>query len=348
MRSIWDRNGANSAYPVALQIAGSRFPFLTETSMKTRTITMLAAMLALPTFAGEPVADKNPVAEAPAPDAFALARRPITNPTLFDLALPRTNIHPIFMHQSLPDKVSTLLGELPVGGDFQLYAIQAEYAFNEKISLVAVKDGFIDFNPDSTFTSDEGWANLGAGLKYAFYRNPETGFALSGTATVELPTGDDQVWQGEGDGAVNVILNGLKMAGRWQFASSMGLHVPFDDSDSTIGFGSAHVSYAVTDKFMPLLEINWFHTLDEGNGEIRFPSQVGGLVPAVATIEGGDLINLGSANGGDNADIVTVAAGFRYLLTEKVELGCAFEVPLTDSEDNLMEYRITADLVWKF
>ena len=315
--------------------------------MNTRILALLAASMALPAFAGTTPAAKNPV-PPPTEDPWASARRPITNPTLFDIALARTNIHPIVMTQSIPDKVNTILGDLPAGGDFQLYALQAEYAFNERLSLVAVKDGYIDFNGEGIFSSDEGFANLGAGLKYVILLKPESGYAMSGTATVEIPTGDDEVWQGEGDGAVNLILNNLKLAGPVQLASSIGLHLPFADSDSTIGFFSGHVSYAVTDKFMPLVELNWYHVLNSGDGGSRFPAQVGGAVPAVATFEGGDLVNLGAANGDDNADIVTVAAGFRYLLTDSIELGAAFEIPLTTEEDNLMEYRITADLVWKF
>lgn len=314
--------------------------------MKNRTLVLLAALIAAPAYAGE--STPPPATPPPASDPFALARRPITNPTLFDLAIPRTNIHPIFMYQSLPDKVATTLGELPVGGDFQVYAVQAEYAFNDKISLVATKDGYIDFNPDSTLTADEGFANIAAGLKYVLYSNLESGYAMSGTATVELPLGDSEVWQGEGDGAINLILNNLKMAGDWQLASSIGARIPFSDSDSTIGFASAHVSYAVTEKFMPLLELNWFHVFDDGAGESRFPTQAGGAVPAVAQFEGGDLINLGASNASANADIVTAAAGFRYLLTDSVELGAAFELPLTNDQENLMEYRITADLLWKF
>ncbi|MFM7180931.1 MAG: hypothetical protein ACKO2G_05650 [Verrucomicrobiales bacterium] len=315
--------------------------------MNTNSLAILATLLAIPAFAGEPASGKTPVPPPPPSDPFALARRPITNPTLFDLAIPRTNIHPIFMYQSLPDKVSTTLGELPVGGDFQVYAIQAEYAFNDKLSLVATKDGYIDFNPDATFATDEGFANTAAGLKYVLLARPEAGYAMSGTATVEVPLGDSEVWQGEGDGAINIILNNLKMAGDWQFANSIGARIPFSDGDSTIGFGSAHLSYALTEKFMPLVEVNWFHVLDDESGESRFSNQVGRAVPAVAQFEGGDLVNLGSSHATDNADIVTVAAGFCYILTDSIELGAAFELPLTNDLDNLMEYRITADLVWK-
>lgn len=80
---------------------------------------------------------------APTSDGFAKARRPITNPTLFDLALPTTNIHPLFLSHRLPNTVSP---GVPLGGDVQLYALQFEIAFNERLSLVATKDGYVDFN----------------------------------------------------------------------------------------------------------------------------------------------------------------------------------------------------------
>lgn len=57
--------------------------------------------------------------ESRAADAFADARRPISNPTLFDLALPTTNVHPIFLHHRLPDRISTTGADLALGGDVQ-------------------------------------------------------------------------------------------------------------------------------------------------------------------------------------------------------------------------------------
>jgi hypothetical protein len=49
--------------------------------------------------------------------------RPITSPTLFDLAVPRNKAHAIFMHQYHPDQLRMTLGDLDVGGDLQLYAL---------------------------------------------------------------------------------------------------------------------------------------------------------------------------------------------------------------------------------
>lgn len=283
-------------------------------------------------------------------DAFATAIRPISNPTLFDLALPRTNAHAIFMHQQLPSRAAIAGGgSVPLNGDMQLYALQLEYAFNERLSLVATKDGYVNFNPDATLSEEDGFANLAAGLKYAFILDRENGFALSGTTTIEVPTGSESITQGSGDGAVNLILNTLKMTDGWQFAAGAGLHIPFDnDEEAMTSFISTHVSYEVCDYFIPLIELNWYHVIDEGDGGSRYKDQVGGGVPGVIGFEGGDLLNWGAANAKDNGDIVTLAAGFRSRLKDNVHLGVAYEIPLTDEEENLMENRLTVDLVWYF
>lgn len=283
-------------------------------------------------------------------DAFDDARRPMSNPTLFDLALPRTNAHAIVIHQTMPDRVAILGGgTVPLGGDFQLYALQLEYAFNERLSFVATKDGYVDFNPDATMSSQEGFANLAAGVKYAMIYDPAAGLAVSGTATVEIPTGSSDITQGNGDGALNLIMTGLKMSGDWQFAGAAGLHVPFDgDEESFTSFVSTHVSYEVCKQFIPLIELNWYHVINEGDGGNRYGAHAGGAVPGVIGFEGGDLLNWGASNAKDNADIVTLAMGFRSMLTDNVHLGLAYEIPLTDEQDNLMEERWTVDLIWYF
>ncbi|MGA0846850.1 MAG: hypothetical protein ACO3RV_09930, partial [Luteolibacter sp.] len=121
-------------------------------------------------------------------DAFAQARRPISNPTLFDLALPGTNLHPIYIHHRLPDRITLAGGaEAPLGGEVEVYALQFEFAVNERMSIVATKDGYIDMDFDQTLQDKNGFANLGAGLKYAFILDPATRTALSGTMTLELP-----------------------------------------------------------------------------------------------------------------------------------------------------------------
>jgi hypothetical protein len=292
-------------------------------------------------FAGEIT---PPVTPAPEPTGFENARRPISNPTLFDLALPTTNVHPIYIHHGLPDRVSLGGGgTVPLGGDVDVYALQFEYALSDRLSIVATKDGYVDMNPDATLGSTDGFANLGAGLKYAFILDPASGTALSGTATFELPTGDDDVFQGEGDGAINLIASGLKLIDAWQFAGAVGAQIPFSNEQSTSTFVSAHASYEVSKWFIPLVELNWFHVLDSGDGGNLFPP-----VSNIVGFEGNDFFNLGAANAHENRDLVTAAIGFRSRITDTVDVGAAYEIPLTSDEDGLWDDRITIDLVWTF
>lgn len=291
------------------------------------------------------------VTESPASTGgFANARRPISNPTLFDLALPTTNIHPIVIYQRLPDFVNSTIGALPMGGDVQIYALQFEIALDERLSIVATKDGYVDINPDTKplWSNESGFVNLAAGLKYAFIYDPASSTALSGTATFELPTGNHEVFQGEGDGAVNLILSGLKLWDDFQAAAAAGLHLPFDGQMATTSFVSAHASYEVSPWIIPLVELNWHHVLEAGNGRANFFNQAGGAVPVVAAFEGMDLLNFGSSNASRNRDFVTAALGFRSRLSDDIDAGLAYEVPLASKGDGIMEDRITLDLVWTF
>lgn len=293
------------------------------------------------------------VPEKPANGAFEDAVRPMTNTTLFDLALPTTNLRPIFMHHTLPDQVSVGpggAGRLPMGGDVQIYALQFEIALSERLSIVATKDGYVDINPGDTaiWSEQSGFANIGAGLKYAFIYDPENEFVLSGSATFELPTGNDDVFQGQGDGVLNLIVSGLKIWDDFQLAGGAGLRLAMDDTQATSSFVSAHASYKVHDWFIPLVELNWHHVLEPGNGTAAFNSQAGGGVPGAAAFEGSDLLNFGSANAGSNRDLVTAAVGFRSQITDAIQVGAAYEVPLTDEEDSIIENRLTLDLIYRF
>lgn len=297
------------------------------------------------TVAPEPAA---PILETTS--GFDKARRPITNPTLFDLALPTTNLHPIVMYHNLPNYVNTTIGAVPMGGHVEVYALQAELALNERFSLVATKDGYVRVNPDTTplWSKESGFANIAAGAKYAFIYDPANAFALSGTATIEVPTGNHDVFQGEGDGAVNLIVSTVKVWDRLQIAAGAGAHFEFSSQLSDSSFVSAHASYEVVPWFIPLVEVNWFHVLSTGDGQPNFFKQAGGAVPAVATFEGNDLLNFGASNASVNRDLVTAAIGFRSRLCASADLGLAYEIPLTDQNDSIIKDRWTLDLVWRF
>jgi hypothetical protein len=292
-------------------------------------------------LAGTVVTDTSAPAPTASSDGFAQARRPISNPTLFDLALPTTNIHPIFIYHALPDNINTTAGNLPLGGDVEVYALQFEIAVNERLSIVATKDGYVDMNPDSTLTNESGFANIGAGLKYAFVLDPVSRTAVSGTAVIEMPTGNSDVFQGEGDGSMNLLVSGLKLVDQWQFAGAAGAQIAFNSEQSSSSFVSAHASYEVCKLFTPLVELNWFHVLDAGDGGTT-------AVSPIAEFEGNDFFNFGAQNAHENRDLVTVAAGFRSRIMDNVDVGAAYEIPLTSDEDSIFEQRVTVDMIWKF
>lgn len=225
-----------------------------------------------------------------------------------------------------------------------------KWALTERFSLVATKDGYIDFNAgnQALWSTEEGFANLAGGVKYAFIYDPVNALAVSGTATFEFPTGNHSVFQGEGEVTMNLILSALKMWDDLQVAAGGGFSLPFDGQLSTRSFVSAHVSYEVVPWFIPLAEINWHHVIEPGNGRPNYFDQAGGLVPVVATFEGSDLLNFGAVNASQNRDLVTAAIGFRSRLCESVDLGFAYEIPLTDESDGIIDDRFTVDLVWRF
>lgn len=312
---------------------------------------MAATCITLQLQAGEQLPSTSPMPASPSSGSiFDHAQRPISNPTLFDLPLARTQVHAIYMHHRFPNQLRLAGGgNVPVGGEANIFALQLEYAINDEFSIVAAKDGYADVNFDNTLSDGNGFANLAAGARWVFHRNEQTGYAAAITGLIELPTGNRDIFQGEGDGALNLIFSNLKVAENWQLASSFGLQLPFhNNEEATMGFASAHASYKLTSWFQPLVELNWFHVIKSGNGSNRFPGQLGGAVPAAISFEGGDLFNIGSAAAGENRNFVTLALGARFPINNNVALGAAYEIPLTNDRASLMRDRFTVDLVYRF
>mgnify|MGYP006165351231 CR=1 FL=1 len=282
--------------------------------------------------------------------AFDGAIRPVSNPVFSDSPDVGTSVHPFFMYNALPDVVNTELGALPVGGQYEVIAVQVEVALSDTFSIIAVKDGYIDFEADETLSSDEsGIGDIAAGVKWVFHKDEEAGLLFSARTVIELPLGDDDVWQGNGDGTIAPAVSVLKIAGKSQVVGTLGFIQPFDTGAESSEFYTAwHLSHALTDRVSPLVELNYFRVISEGDGETQFSNHVDGGVPGVAQFEGGDLVNLGASNADKNEDLVTLAAGARVRVTDSIDLGGVYEIPLTDDENSLMDHRITVDAVFRF
>jgi hypothetical protein len=267
---------------------------------------------------------------------------PITNPVYADTAVPESKVTLIAAHHRLPSKVSLSGGgTAPLDGDVNVLALQIEYAFSETLSLTAIKDGYVDFNPEGALAGadDEGFNDLALGLKYMFYN--EDGWAAAFRGTIELPSGDEEVLQGNGEGDVSPALLLTRSGEKSQCNLVIGATIPFDgDDEATMSYVSYGHARKLTDKLTLMGELNWWRVLDAGEGTAG--------VPGVLSFEGPDLINLGNANGDDDPNQVTAALGLRYQFNDAVNAGFAYELPLTDEKESLTDDRFTLSVTFHY
>jgi hypothetical protein len=260
---------------------------------------------------------------------------PVTNPTFAESPFITTELRPIFIRHDIPSTFAT-------NGDYaNVIALQARYALTDRLALIATKDGYADVNYGA-FSDDSGFLNIAAGAKYAVIDDPEAGQILTLGARYEFPTGDVNAGpfqiQGKGSGFANVFVSGAQQWGNFQVQASANAHIAIDsDVDSSMLVGSMQANYAVLENFLlggfyPLVEVNVFHHFNDP-----------GRTPLTAA--GFDVFSLGQR---DSNTIVTGAAGFRMHITESIQFGTAVELPLTDDNGELTNWRLTADAVIRF
>ncbi|MBV5305216.1 MAG: hypothetical protein J0652_00840 [Desulfobulbaceae bacterium] len=275
---------------------------------------------------------------------------PVSNPVYNGDARNVTMVRPIMIFHSLPDDIKTSIGDVNLGGDITGMAVQLSYAFSDRLSLVAVKDGYFDLDADRTLQDDNGWADIAAGLQYSFIHEPKNNFIMTGRLVYEAPVGDDDIFQGNGDGNLAPAILFLKGWDKLQFSGTVGLVLPLDtDEENTLLYDSWNLSYAVTDVIRPLIELNHFHVLNSGDRNISQALSSGSqddLVAAITTFNGVDIINLGGEHNDDNTDLVTLALGSRFRINKWLDLGAAYEIPLTNDDESLIKNRFTVDAVF--
>lgn len=285
---------------------------MSTTFLKTSALTLAAAT--------------SVAAPALADDWLEHAANPVTNPIFFESAQIQSEVRPLFLHHRLDNG---FVG----GGSVNVYALQLRYAVNDRLAIIATKDGYIDTHTPG-IGNRGGWADLAAGLKYALIKDDANQFQLTPGFTVDLPTGNENVFQGTGKGEWNAFVSALKGFGDFHVSANVGARIPNDMSKNTASLHySGQLDYYVCKWFMPFVSVNAFTTL---NG-------AGGLP---ITSEGFDLINFGSghANGQTQA---AVGGGFRSRVLANVDLGFAYEVEVT-SQTDIFKDRFTVDVSWRF
>lgn len=251
---------------------------------------------------------------------------PVTNPVVFEDPRQSTELRPIYYHHQFDDKFAT------EGGDINLYALQARVKLADDLSFIAVKDGFVDFNPKATLMNDKGFANVAAGFKYTV-AECDNWISTVGL-TYEAPIGEKEVLQGQGDGYLNPFYTTGYTTGNWNFIGHTGFRIRMDGEDSAFFDANGHVSYKMGN-FYPLAEVG-----------LQYVSAAGNRL-GIAD-EGQDVINIGASNS-DGEAITTGAVGARYRFTDNVDFGAAYQFPLNQGSGSyIIDHRITADMIYRF
>lgn len=261
-------------------------------------------------------------------DASHIHISPVTNPLFFEDPHINSEVRPIVMYHNIDDDFVTQ------GGIARVAAVQVRWAITDRLALIATKDGFISLHPSRVLPHADGWADIGAGLKYAVIDDKEKDFIVTPGFKLELPTGNQRVLQGNGKGEWDLFVSAQKGWDRLHLTGSVGARVPNDFSQETAQLHySAMVDYATCRYFIPFVAVNAFSTLNNGRGL--------GL-----THEGYDLINFGASKAAGSTD-VTGGVGFRSRILDWCDVGFAYERGLTNPK-GLFDDRYTLDLIFRF
>lgn len=254
---------------------------------------------------------------------------PVANPLIFEDPRILSELRPVYAHHEIQR------GFVTQGGSVNYYALQARFAVDPRWAIIATKDGYIDFNPDSVLNDEEGWANITAGAKYAFYLDEAAGQIATAGLRYEIPLGTDDVFQGEGDGVLNPFVSAGFAIGPVNLLLNSGLRIPFDDQDSTFFDANVHVSYPIAERFFPAFEVNLVNVTDAG-GRLGIAD------------EGFDLFNFGSTESGGETTVLGAAA-LRIRITDDLDWGVAYQFPMSSGAgSNLTQWRLTTDFIWRF
>jgi hypothetical protein len=218
------------------------------------------------------------------------------------------------------------------GGNLRLYALQLRFALNDRLALIATKDGYIDFNPNAVLDDESGFANIALGTKYAFWKSNSA--IVSSGLRYEIPSGNRDVFQGEGDGHINPFVSAGSNFDDFNFIAGTGFRLAIDNDDSTFYDLDLHFDKQIG-SFYPSLEFNLVHVIEAGN-RLGLPD------------EGADLVSFGSSLS-EGKTLVTAALGLRYRINDAVDIGAAYQVPVTSGVgSNIFDWRVTTDLIFSF
>lgn len=257
-----------------------------------------------------------------------IAVHPITAPYWNEDATITTDLRPVFVYHSFP-------GEILGGGRAEVTAMQLRVKLTNSLQLVAYKDGWVNF--DTPGLNSQGWNDLAAGLKWAFYQNDAQQLHAAVGAGYEFASGDDQVLQD--DDELRLWLSVDKGFGNLHLGAVVNYLHSMGNGDDILGNSNTlswhfHADYQVCKFFSPVFEVNGYHVVDNDTGNDGIVTPFGGA----------DVANLG---GHSHESVVTAGLGVEVRPHSRIALRAAYELPLTDNTD-VYGHRWTFSAVIKF
>jgi hypothetical protein len=264
---------------------------------------------------------------------------PAANPILFEDPNITSEVRPVYMYHVLPGQVDFNGGHAPLGGKVQLNALQLRYAVNDRLAIIATKDGYIQFQPQHTLPHAYGFADIGAGLKYAVVDDKDAQFILTPGFTFTVPSGSTDVFQGKGGGEWNLFVSAEKGFDKLHLTANAGLRLPDNLAlQSAQIHYSAQVDYYTCQYFIPFVLVNGYTVLNNGHRNL-----IDG-VPLNTELY--DLINSGSTAASGQTEL-TVGPGFRTRILKNLDAGFAWEAGVVEPV-GIFDSRFTVDLIWLF
>lgn len=220
-----------------------------------------------------------------------------------------------------------------------IWAAQVRAALTDNLSLIATKDGWVRMSFKGA-SNQEGFGDIGAGLKYTFLEDKQCGRVAAAHLRYIAPTGENEVFQGEGDGFIQPGVSGaFALDDNLTLTAGTDLRIAVDNEDSTMWDLDAQVDYRIDTEYgswHPLLGLSMIMVADAGN---RLP----------LSMEGQDYFVFGSSESSGETMVIG-AAGLRFKPSQTLEMGTTFQFPMDSGNDAnaILDTRWTADLIVRF
>jgi len=260
---------------------------------------------------------------------FDTLHEPVGQPLYFESPTIETSFRPIYIRHTF-DNQSQL-----AGGQVSIYAAQLRVALTDRLAVIATKDGYSEIETGA-FGRDEGWNSLAGGLKYAALVDEKEQLLVTTGVRYEAENGHRGTLQGGVD-EFSPFVSAAKGIDDFHMIGNVAWRVPTDSTDGNqVLHWDLHFDYDLNPNsnriVSPVAEVHGVHYLD-GN-------------PSALTVGGLDYTNLGSAVAGEF--VAWAGVGLRLELDRKTEIGAVYEWALTDSEDDIMNRRVTVDMIFRW